>query len=255
MELKEYRGQSFKALRAINSAPKGHISDLKTGDLPTAAHDSMRFEILFGTGNGKAFQEIAYRPAYHSLTDNDYGLLPGAEINFLNGTVRHYDDGDKYVLQKLDFLTIKSYSPISRLFTPISFDINFNLERQGNHITGKNGYALNLFGGAGGTIEPIRNVRFYQMQRIYGAYGGFLPHNSYLGASVAVGVLADMAKLKILAEAEKVFATSHFGDKMRYKAEAAYPLARNFAVSAKYSYDINYGKNDNEFSAGLRWYF
>jgi len=255
MELADYRAQSFKALKGIHSGKKGRIRDIKEGKLPTKAHDSMRMEVSAGSKHGGAFQEVAYRPAYHSLTDNDYGLRKGSEINFLNGVVRNYDRENKYVLQRFDVVHIKSYSPIDELFTPISFDISFDLKREENPANKKEGYALNLYGGAGGAIDLGENLRIYEINRGYMAYGGFLPHSSYLGTSVAIGVLADVFKLKIQAEAEKVFATSHYGEKTRYKSEAAYSLSRNLALSAKYTYEHNYGKNFGEFSVGIRFYF
>lgn len=139
LELGDYRAQSFKALRGINSAEKGSMQELKNGNLPTKAHDSMRLEISAGNKNGRAFQEVAYRPAYHSLTDNDYGLRKGSEINFLNGVVRHYDRENKYVLERFDIVHIKSYSPIDELFAPVSFDISFDLRREENPANQKEG--------------------------------------------------------------------------------------------------------------------
>ena len=255
LELNDYRAQSFKALRGIHSGEEGRLQDVKEGQLPTKAHDSMRWEIMAGSKNGEAFQEIAYRPAYHSLTDNNYGLRKGSEINFLNGVVRHYNRSNKYVLQRFDLVHIKSYSPIDELFAPISYDINFDLRREENPSNRKEGYTLNLYGGAGGAVDLEENVRIYEINRGYLAYGGFLPHSSYVGGSVAIGTLVDAFDLNVLFEAEKVFATSHYGDKMKYKVEAAYPLAQNLALSAKYSYEHNYGKNFGEFAAGIRFYF
>ncbi len=256
LELKDYRAQSFRALLGINSAKnKDNLPELTEGKNPTQSHDSMRTEVLFGSRNGDAFQEISYRPAYHSVTDNDYGFLKGAEINFLDFSARHYDRTDKYVLQKINLLGIKSYSPIDALFAPISFQIGADIKREENPVSRKEGYAFNFVGGVGATFAATKNVWFYAMNRAHLAYGGFLPHNQYAGIEFAVGSLIDIAKLKILAEAQKSFATSHYGAKTIYSIESAYPLSRNLAVSAKYSYEHNYGADFEEFSVGFRIYF
>lgn len=92
--------------------------------------DTIQCGPFIGTGgrNGEAFQEIQYRPAYHSLTDDNYGFLRGAEINFLNATLRHYDNRDKTVLQKLDLVGIKSLSPADLMFLPTSYTIMADIE-------------------------------------------------------------------------------------------------------------------------------
>jgi len=256
LELADYRSQSFKVLLGINGAKtKDNIKDLSEGKNPTQAHDSMRVEAMVGSRNGNAFQEISYRPAYHSVTDNDFGFLKGAQINFLDTTIRHYDNTNKYVLQKADLLNIKSYSPIDALFAPVSFQIGADIKREENPSSRKEGYVFNFVGGIGATFAATQNVWFYAMNRAHLAYGGFLPRNQYAGIEFAVGSLVDIAKLKILLEVQKMFATACYGDKTTYSVESAYPLSRNLAISAKYLYEHNYGADFEEISAGFRVYF
>lgn len=256
LELDDYRKRSFKLLLARNKiSENGTISELEEGRSPILTHDSMRVTAGSGFRNGDAFQEISYRPAYHSLTDNNYGFLRGAEINFLNAVMRHYDKSNKTVLQKFDIVGIKSISPIDMMFKPISYVIEANVAREFNPETEKEGYAFNLKVGGGSSYALSDEIWVYALGNSYLAYGGFLPHNNYAGLGAAVGAFADFESWRLLIEAEKVFATSKFGDRIKYKAEAAYTLNRNNALALEYHYQQNRGKNLEEGVLSWRHYF
>ena len=205
--------------------------------------------------NGEGFQELSYRPAYHSLTDDNYGFLRGAEINFLNTTLRHYDNSNQYLLQKFELLGIRSVSPIDRMFTPVSFQILADVSRELNPQTEKEGYAANLTVGGGGTYAAAENIWVFGMANAHGAYGGFLPQNQYLGAGLQVGIYADFGRWRILAEAEKIYATAKIGSRQIYKIEGAYSLSTNWAVAVQSRYEQNYGRDIEENMLSLRTYF
>lgn len=256
LELQDYRTQSFKALTARNKIKKqAVIPELQMGNSPLETHESMRFTAGGGFRNGEAFQEISYRPAYHSLTDDNHGFLRGAEINFLNTTLRHYDDQNKTVLQRLDLVGIKSFSPIDEMFSPMSYVINADIAREFNPETEDEGYAFNLKVGGGAVYALSDEVWGYAMGNSYASYGGFLPHNQWIGAGFGGGVYADFDSWRLLAEAEKVFASSKFADKIKYRVEAAYTLSRNNALAFEYLLDVNHGKNLEEGSLSWRHYF
>lgn len=98
IDLKDYRRQSFKLLVARNNLKaKDNFKPLAEGKSPLKTHEAMRLSAGAGVRNGQGFQQLEFRPAYHSLTDDSYGMLPGAEINFLNFAMRHYDGRNNYV--------------------------------------------------------------------------------------------------------------------------------------------------------------
>lgn len=256
LDLVDYRKKSFTALKARQKIiGKSKIMDEWEGKNPVQSHDSMRTTFGMGIRNGDAFQEISYRPAYHSLTDNNYGLLKGAEINFLNTSIRHYDDENKFVLQKFDLVGIKSISPISDLFKPISYNIWAGLERIMNPKTEDEGYVAGLKVGGGGTYALNDNIWGFVFINNYAGYGGFIPKNAYLGIGAETGIFVEIDNWRLLASAEKIFATTKMFDKIRYKIETTYSLTTNNAVSAEYSYEQNHGKNLDETSVSWRWFF
>ena len=257
LSLEEYRRRSFKLLMARNQIDqKGSFKELKTANSPLEAHESKRIVLGAGVRNGEGFQQVSFRPAYHSLTDNTYGFLRGAEINFLNLTARHYDSSDSYVLHDFDVLGIKSLSPINDMFQPLSYNIQFGINRENNPNSGKDNYVANLVVGAGGAIEPVSQVFVFALLNNYAAYGGALPRNQYVGLGPTVGVYADIGDFRLLAQAEQFFATSDYGKKVKYSLEAAYALSTNVALSFDYNYQQNHGAfDDEEAMLGMRFYF
>ncbi len=257
LELEDYRKRSFKLLFTRNKIKESdNFEPLLEGENPVNSHESKRLVVGGGVRNGEGFQQISLRPAYHSLTDNPYGLLGGAEINFLNLTMRHYDNSDKYLLQDFDILNIKSISPINAMFMPVSYDIALGINREINPETGEEGYVFNAKVGGGGAIEPWQNVYLFALTNIHAAYGGFLPRNQYVGLGIKGGLFARFQKIRLLADVEQVFASSDFGDKVLYHAEAAYTLSTNWALALEYKYQQNKGKFDvDETLASVRFYF
>ena len=150
LELADYRKRSFSLLKArSNQEGQGKIAELDNGASPLDTHEAMRATIGVGVRNGDAFQEISYRPAYHSLSDNNYGFLRGAEINFLNTVLRHYDNFHKTVLQEFDLVGIKSISPMNEMFKPISYAIDAKVERMFMPDDEDEGYVFKLKVGGG----------------------------------------------------------------------------------------------------------
>lgn len=256
LDLKEYRQRSFRALTARNQVnTEKYFKELSEGRNPLDSHESKRLVTGVGVRNGQSFQELALRPAYNSLTDDSYGLLSGSEINFLNVSARHYDNDDKYVLQSFDLVGIKSFFPVNDLFSPVSYNIQATINREMNPQNEDEGYVFNLLVGGGLSHKITDGVLAYAMVNNYLAYGGFLPHNQWVGMGFAGGIYADLGKFRFLGEVEKVVATSHYGDKMKYSAEAVYSLNRNNALSLNYVYHQNYGKDVEESILSLRHYF
>ena len=182
-------------------------------------------------------------------------FLRGAEINFLNTTLRHYDEQNKTVLQKFDLVGIKSISPIDAMFHPMSYVIDANVSREFDPETEKEGYAFNLKVGGGASYAFSPEVWGYVLGSSYVSYGGFLPDNHWAGIGAAAGVYADFESWRLLAEAEQIWATSKFAARIKYKVEAAYTLDRNNAVALEYHYQQNHGKNLEESLLSFRHYF
>lgn len=252
----EYRTRSFRLLKERNALKVQNFDEPKPkGERPDESHNSMRSSLSTGFRNGEAFQEVAYRPAYHSLVDNGYGYLKGAEINFLNVSARHYDSQNKYVLNRFDIVSIRSISPISHIFKPISYDVDININREMNPYSQKEGYVFNSKLGAGGTFEIWQSLYVFSKLNGYFSYGGFIEQNQWSGVAPSVGLLFDLGKFRFLGEAQALLATSKFAPKSKYNLEASYSLSRNLSLGINYLYYDNYGHNLDEAKLGIRYHF
>ncbi len=256
LELQDYRKRSLGLLKARNNQKEqGKIAELENGASPLDTHKSMRATVGVGVRNGEAFQDISYRPAYHSLTDNNYGFLRGAEINFLNTVLRHYDNHNKIVLQELDLVGIKSISPIDEMFKPISYAIDAKVERMMMPDDEDEGYVFKLKVSGGASYALTDKIWTYTMMNNYAVYGGNLKRNQYVAVGGVIGVFADFGDWRVLGEAEKIWATQKSGSAIRYKIESAYSLSRNTAIAVDYLYQQNYGHDIDEVSVSGRVYF
>lgn len=117
------------------------------------------------------------------------------------------------------------------------------------------GYSFNLAFQGGASIKLSENVLGYVMIYNQVAYGGFLPHNYWTGMGGIVGIYADFGDFRLLTDVEKLYTTSDFADKVKYKLEAVYSLNRNSAVALNYTYEQNKGHDLDEFMTSFRLYF
>ncbi|MFV0627278.1 MAG: DUF4105 domain-containing protein [Alphaproteobacteria bacterium] len=256
IERDEYRKRSFSLLKAKNElVEKSHFEDLKTEENPLEAHKSQRAALGFGVRNGQAFQEIMYRPAYHSLTDNNYGYLKGAEINFLNGSIRHYDNQNKYVLNDLEFLGLKSLAPISSLFKHYSYNLKISLDRVMDPDNEKEGYVFSTKTGVGATYELWQNMYVFAFVNGYFSYGGIINQNQYAAIGPSAGAFYDLGRVRFLGEAESLFATSKFANRYRYNAEISLGLTTNLSIAANYLYYDNDGHDVDESKVSIKYHF
>ncbi len=255
-DLEEYRRESFELLKERNKlSQKGKIEELDQNEEPMRGHNSIRAMLGTGVRNGEAFQQLSFRPAYHSWTDDNYGFVRGAEINFLETSIRHYDSRDRFVLQNLDILSIRSIAPIDEMFAPISFQILWNIGRDYNPQSDREGYVTTLKTGGGATLRLNDNIMAYALANGIVGYGGFLDDNIYGAVSGEGGILASYKNWRLWLKAEKVYAGVKWKSQTVYYAEGAYSLGRNWALSVSGKHEQNYGRDVEESMLGIRRYF
>jgi len=256
LDLKQYRQKSFKLLRERSQNAAGQkFNDIEEGNDPKDGHLSAMFGGGVGTQNGRFFEEIFFRPAYHSVTDNPFGYLKGAAINFLEFYFRHYDHHDKYVFEKLHFLELDSFSPIERGFVAPSYRIKVDVLRQTQLETKKNGYTLNGELSGGGTLALTDNLFGYVLSSLDGAYGGFLSHNGWAGVSGAVGALYSGLKIGLQLELKKTLATQKQGSVFNQTAIVNFHVFKNTDIEAKFSRKTISSKSLSEISVGVKRFF
>jgi hypothetical protein len=121
---------------------------------PDQGHGSARVAAGVGARDGRFFQFLQARPAYHDLLDAENGYVRGAQIDFLDLALRHYEGDAGITLDRLTVVGIRSLSPRNRLIKPISWQLGGGLQRYRESAGDEKGTLVAaLTGGAGPTFE------------------------------------------------------------------------------------------------------
>jgi hypothetical protein len=253
IDTETFQERFWKILR-VRSSLGGPEEDYRIPPpgLPDEGHLSNRLRLGIGMRKDRFFQEIAFRPAYHDLLDNDRGYVEGAQIIFADAVLRYYSSDRKLQLQKLDVIDIISLSPRDTFFDPYSWKIRTGLVRQ----TGEDGddhlvYQLNPGGGMSYRLGKRHLVYFLGETELL--LGGALDGNVAAGGGVSVGLLSN------LTEAWKIHL---FGRQIHYALgdkhdawEAGLHQTLNLGTNTSLRFELGitriYGHERSE--AGLSW--
>ena len=257
LELKDYRKMSFKLLqeRSKIANNKQFFEDLKDGENPIESHKMRQAGAYIGFRNGNAFEEISFKPLYNTLMDNSYGLLKGAEISMLDAKIRHYDRDDKYVLDELNLLGIRSLSGANEMFMPFSYDIKLGYKEVFDAKKDVDSGALVVDLGIGHSYEVAKDVLLYVMSTPNAAYGGGLHNNGYLGFGFKGGIYYNNGDVRLLAEAKQNFTTDDTAHGQTYMLEGAYGFSKDVMLYGKYQMFNSDLHDDEEMLFGLRFNF
>jgi hypothetical protein len=159
---------------------------------PDQGHASSRIGLGVGRRAGQNFRELQARAAYHDVLDPTGGYVRGAQIEFFDLRVRHYESSSARV-EKFTLVDILSLSPRDDFFHPWSWKIAGGWQRM-FAADGREPLAFGVDGGAGGAWSTAdgRTLAYVLLDgstRI----NGELDSGYALGAGASVGVLFDAA--------------------------------------------------------------
>lgn len=154
---------------------------------PELGHKSGRVSFGAGRRAHRDYVELRWRPAYHDLLDPDAGYTPGAQINFLDVTLRSYAHERGVVLQSLDLIDIVSLFPREDFFRGPSWKVSTGLFRK---PTARHEFALMyvLNVGSGGAWQR-GPATFYAFIEAQAELHHDLRDDYALGVGPSVGVL------------------------------------------------------------------
>jgi hypothetical protein len=114
-------------LKVPDQTPRISMPEIR----PDQGHSSARVGIGYGVESSLGrFAQVMIRPAYHDLIDPEGGYTRGAQIDFLDVTLRYDRDEKSLDLQQLDFIDVVSLSPRNRILKPYSWQANASLVRK-----------------------------------------------------------------------------------------------------------------------------
>lgn len=223
---------------------------------PDQGHGPARAGAGFGMADGRWFQQFELRPAYHDLLDPPGGYVPGAQIKFMDLTLRHYDDTGTVRVEKLQAINIVSLTPVNALKTPVSWNINFGLIRH-HRSRYDNPMDMHLNGGAGLTVAPTPNTLAYAIVELTLDAGDGLTDSYALGLGPEAGLLADFGRWgRALATAQLTrFGLGDRYTRRVYRLEQRAPVLRSAAVDLRLSRTVEFGRGWDAVGLGFYYYF
>jgi Domain of unknown function (DUF4105) len=225
---------------------------------PDQGHGSARLAAGVGARDGRLFQFLQARPAYHDLLDAENGYLRGAQIDFLDLALRHYEGDAGVTLDQLTVVGIRSLSPRNRLIKPISWQLGGGLQRYRESAGDEKGTLVAaLSGGAGPTFEIGGRALLSVMAEAGAAAGTDCPDACFValgpGASL-IWPITERWTAQLQGRGQVLL-----GDRVRaaYGAELGQNLAltRNLALRLNLLVENEGGGAQTEWATSLHWYF
>jgi Domain of unknown function (DUF4105) len=239
------------AAASVPSAPEPAVR-------PDQGHASARAALGIGARDGRLFQAVRARPAYHRLADPGAGYLRGAEIDFLDLELRRYAEDQAPILDSLTVVGIRSLSPRNELFKPVSWRLGGGLERfraDGNDEKGE--LVAALWAGAGPSEDLGQGALGSLMLQAELGVGTDCPDTCFAAAGPAFTLVwpATERWTFLLDASLQLLISDHFDGGFDVGLSQSYALGRNFALELDLAVEDDGAGAQAEWSTSLLWYF
>ena len=222
---------------------------------PEQGHDTARIGAGIGAEESQLFAQYEYRPALHDFLDPLGGYVPGAQIDFMNLTLRQYE-GRGLELERITPIAIRSVSARDRFIKPISWSIATGVSRRRVNST-RGTYAFEIDGGPGLAYEPLRGTRAYALTNISLEYSSGYDSGGFSGGlGGLLGLSFDLPwSNRILAEVEAHrFAVGQDSFVARAELGWSVSVSRSVSLRASWSREPEFGRYYNQMLASLYVY-
>ena len=221
---------------------------------PEQGHTSFRLTMGLGYDGEEHYQSLQLRPAYHDLLDPEASYTPGAQINFLDLSLRHQNL--KLKLEGLKLIDIMSLTPRDRFFQPLSWKINTGwLRRQLNK--GKRSLVYRTNGGVGFSYKWLDNVLGYSFLESSLDIGGKLQHDYALGVGGRLGLFVDVGSRwrgHIYTMVQR-FSLGHTQTVREMGIEQRFTLSQNSSLRLQWGYHyFNHNQATSQVELSWQWY-
>ena len=221
---------------------------------PELGHLTSRAGVGAGWRQDEWFEELSLRAGYHDLLDPEIGYTPGAQIELLALSLRHYEKRDQVRLERATLVNIVSLSPADALFQTPSWKLNVGYDtvnRPGCRYCGN----ANLNVGIGPAIEThwIRREVFFAFAEVDANYSHAFERNHRIGGGGTVGALVDLTeRWRVLISGTYLgFPLGENSDELRASVQQRYTLRKDLALRLEF----NHREHDNEAVLSVQVYF
>jgi hypothetical protein len=152
IDLATYQKRLLPMLRARAKVAyaESTMPELRPSPSPETGHGTSRLQAGMGTVDQRFFAQIGWRPAYHDLED-PLGGYPRSGIQFLNTSLRWYDEGDHPEIHEIDFVRVRALPLRDAWFQPWSWTAGLALKNE--PVLPDEQRRLDLVGNAGGGMS------------------------------------------------------------------------------------------------------
>jgi hypothetical protein len=225
------------------------------GVRPDQGHGTSRAAVGFGRRRGDSFQELAYRPTYHDIMDDDSGYARGAQIEFFDIHARHYETAGTR-LESFTPIDIFSLSPRDEFLHAKSWGISAGWRRIPIR-EGRQPLVTVAEGQVGGTWTLPHETRVYAMAQASARQHHDLEKGYSLGAGARIGALVDpLPRLRLHAYAQGLDMFAGEADQPRSVGlQARWTLGRDAALKLDVARSREAGIRFNSTLLALHLYF
>jgi Domain of unknown function (DUF4105) len=231
------------ALNVPSATPVVEVPQVR----PDQGHKSLRVGLGGGNRDGVNYEELIIRPAYHDQNDPVDGYIRGAQIQFFNLALRHYENAEGVRVERFVPVDIFSLSSRNDFFQSLSWKVNVGWARK-RLPDGSEPLLSRINGGIGMAWDapslehPVAQT--YAFMDVT-AEGTAQYANGYaLGMGPAVGVVADVSRswrLNAYARVQRFgMGESHTAAEltMLQRFSLAAQTALRFEVARKMEFDL-----------------
>ena len=159
---------------------------------PDQGVGSERAALGAGVRDGRFYLEAGFRPAYHDLIDPVGGYTAGAQIDFLDLTLRYYPKQRDVRVHRFTLVDIVSLAPIDDFLHPISWKIGTGLFSRliprARSTDLQEQYVWRSAGGGGLAAEPWANALAYAFVDATADVSPALDDDYAIGPGASAGV-------------------------------------------------------------------
>ncbi|MCE3254549.1 MAG: hypothetical protein K0R25_43 [Rickettsiaceae bacterium] len=226
---------------------------------PSLAHNPKRIFVGYGHNSVRGdFAQLDLRPAYHDLLDEENGFLQGAQINVGDLSLRQFTESGNFKLNNFSLVDIKSYSPRSYFFNPLSWQLKVGAK---DFYVTKNNFGnvayANLGVGYSFDFPELSTSTTFLIDGVAN-YGNKLPNN-FLGAvKPQINLISNISpKIKLGANiSHSFFFENQDFDYTEFQVRQNYSVQRNLSFRIEYLKRIFDREGDeDEIGAGVNYYF
>jgi len=223
---------------------------------PDEGHATGRAGLAAGIWQGRFFNEISGRFAYHDTMDPDDGYIMGAQINFGDSAVRIYPEEDRVQLQRLHFIDILSLSPRNIFFEPLSWKVNTGFDQE-VLADGNEHLVFRLNTGGGFVSAPNRDSLMFLMAETDLQLAEKLEDSYAVGFGGSTGLFGTMTDDWKIGLTLSGFYYPLSDDHSRLQATLAQNLRinRNNSISLSLKGERTFGYDRYELQAGWHLFF